>query len=486
MSKKFDPEIVSGSILRSVFKLGWPIILLQLVSGAHGFVDQLLIGNYVSVNGNAGVGVGWQVFLVILVSLSSLFHGMGIMIARYAGRQDSDTVNRIAYEVMLTAFYLAIFIIAPIGYFLAPTLLQWANAEPEVVEHGLPYLRVMFTAAFPLFLMFLLNGAFMSAGDPQTPLKLAVLTTIVNIATSYMFITGAGPFEPMGTVGAALGTCIGPIPSVVIALAYVSKRQAIIGPPDQFTIFPDLDVVKSVAKIGIPAGIQAITLNIGGLVLYKFIGALENSAEAQAAYAICYAQLFSFVTWTGFGLRGATATVMGQNLGAGKADRGVSCVYVSVIIGMLWAAAFGVLYWFFPEFLLGLFGRTEEPTLSIGVNLLRYLAFSGVFVLTALALTGGLQGAGDTKRPMVIAFITQIVILLGICVVFYQLERLTADVIWTAIFISHLTRLVLSFIVFRQAKWRAIKVEIEERSPSPAPLRPITEADAADSTSGAE
>ena len=102
-TKKRSIRRAAGSVFRSVWKLAWPVALLQLVSGMHGFVDQILVGHYVGYAGNAGVGVSWQLFLVILVSLNSLFHGMGIVIARYAGRKEADQVNRVVYEVFLAS-----------------------------------------------------------------------------------------------------------------------------------------------------------------------------------------------------------------------------------------------------------------------------------------------------------------------------------------------------------------------------------------------
>ena len=460
----FDSDIVSGSVVRSVVKLAWPIAITQLIAGIHGIVDQILVGNYVSFHAQAAIGVSWQLFLVIFVFLSSLFHGMNILIARYSGRQDREAINRIAYDVFITSGYLILLFIAPLGYFLSPALLDLVNAEPEVQEHALPYLRILFTASLPLFLMFVLNGAFQSSGNPKIPLYLGILTTIVNVIASYILITGLGPFPELGTAGAAIGTCLGPLPSILIGLILIQRHKVVIGPPERFSIFPDLSVLKAVIRLGLPSGIQAVLLNIGGVALLSFIGSLEESAEAQAAYTICYVQLFSVVTWTGFGLRAACATVMGQNMGAGKNERGKQVVYVGAGLGFLWAAAFGALFWIFPDTLLGFFFVEDVLVLDIGSSLLHFLTFSGVFIAVTLAFTGGLQGAGDTRKPMYIAFISQIVVLLGVCAVYESMGRLSTNVIWTAILVSHMSRLTLTYIMFARGKWDNIKVEIGQKA----------------------
>ncbi len=456
----FDEQLVSGSILRSVWKIAWPVITLNLVNGLHALVDHILVGNFVEAQdnaANAAIGAAWQVFLVLVVFIASVFHGMNVLIARYAGRKDQVRVSKVAYEAFLSAVYVLVCIVAPIGWFIAPHLLDFVEAEPIVQEHALPYLRLLFTCGAPLFLMFMITGAFQAAGDPKTPLKLGILTTILNIVLSFFFIVGVG----MGTVGAALGTLLAPAVTVCIAIALILSKKMIIQPPVRFRLVPDLLVMKTVVQIGIPTGIQGVLLNVGGVLLLRFIGTLPQSAAAQAAYVLCYSQLFAVVTWTSFGLRAAAGTLSGQNLGAEKSERAARCVYTAAGFGFLWASVWASLYWVAPEFLLGLFSVSEGPVLEFGRSLLKYLSFSGIALATALALTGGLQGAGDTKSPMWIAFVSQIVILLGICQIYSMLNMLTPNRVWMAILISHTIRLAFTGLAFRYGKWAEVKVELE-------------------------
>jgi Na+-driven multidrug efflux pump len=258
---------------------------------------------------------------------------------------------------------------------------------------------------------------------------------------------------------------------MLIAFWLIGRHRVVIGFPDRWTFRPDFELLRRVAAVGVPAGIQAVTLNIGGAILIYFINQLKSEAAALSAYVVCYTQLFAVVTWTSFGLRAACATVMGQNIGAGKTARGERAVYIGAGIGFLWAAFFGVIYWTFPSALLSIFGMADvDAVRPIATQLLRFLAFSGVFVSMALAFTGGLQGAGDTKKPMFIAIITQIVILLGACFVALQLERLSTTVIWSFILVSHISRLGLTYAVFFAGKWRDIKVELGD---TPAAVAPV-------------
>ena len=118
-----------------------------------------------------------------------------------------------------------------------------------------------------------------------------------------------------------------------------------------------------------------------------------------------------------------------------------------------------------PRALLGIFDMHEPELLRLGVQLLRYLSISGLFITVALAYTGGLQGTGDTKSPLYISIVSQIVIPLGMCAVIQALRGLNPGDIWLAIVLGHLTRCVLSVARFRQEKWRGIEVDLDPAEP---------------------
>jgi putative MATE family efflux protein len=335
------------------------------------------------------------------------------------------------------------------------------NATQAVQYHAAPYLRILFAFGLPLSAVFLLNTAMQASGDAKTPLVLSVMTTVLNVLLSIVFITGMGPFEPMGTAGAALGTCLAPVPGVIVSLVLILRRKLILHPPPKWTLVPDFSVLKVVASIGIPSGIHAVALNVGGILLYRYIGSLEHSSAAQAAYTICYAQLFSFLTWAALGLRGASSSLMGQNIGAGKASRGKRGVHLATAMGAGWALVWGAIVVAAPQTLLGIFNADDPHVVVYGATLLRYLAVSGIFLAMALAMTGGLIGAGETKKPMWIAIASQIVILLSICQVFEWTGLLSTNTIWFAILVSHVSRFAMTFYAFEHTKWRTTPFEIK-------------------------
>jgi Na+-driven multidrug efflux pump len=134
---------------------------------------------------------------------------------------------------------------------------------------------------------------------------------------------------------------------------------------------------------------------------------------------------------------------------------------VAALIGLAVAMTVGAAFLAIPRTLLGFFGMDEPVVVDLGVQLLGFLSVSGLFVTVALAYTGGLQGTGDTKSPLYISIVSQLVVPLGMCGLIDHFGTLQADHIWLAIVLGHVTRATLSVARFRQGRWRDIEVEVE-------------------------
>ena len=458
--KKLDRSIVEGPIGSAVWKLAWPTVLQNAIGGFQGILDHAMVGHYVGFHGNAAIGVSWQIFLVVIVFISSLFTGMGVLVARFAGANDQEKVDRTVYQAFLTAFALAVLILAPIGYFAAPSLLEMVNATPEVRAEALPYLRTMFLFSIGMLMFFMLGGALRSAGDARTPLYLGIAMTVLNVTLNIVLIRGAGPIPAFGTQGAAMGTVIASMTVSAVALWLILSGRMVIHVPRHASLRPDWQVIRELFRFGLPTGIQGIAMNVGGVLLLRFIGSLEFSAEAQAAYAVGYAELFSLITWTSVGLMGAAAAVAGQNLGAGKPDRSQQAVYLAARFGVMVAGGIGALFLLIPRQLLAIFGLTDPNVVRLGTELLQFLSVSGLFITVALTYTGGLQGTGDTRSPLYITLVSQVILPLGICFAADAMGMLQSTTVWSAILVGHFTRCVLSVARFQQGHWREIAVEL--------------------------
>ena len=457
--RRFDRSIVEGPIARAVWKLAWPTVLQNAIGGLQGIIDHAMVGHYVGYAANAAIGVSWQIFLVIIVFISSLFTGMGVLVARAAGAGDHERVDRVVYQAFLVAVVLSVGVLAPIGYGLAPFLIQLVHASPEVSAEALPYLRTMFLFSIGMLLFFMLGGALRAAGDAKTPLRLGVALTLLNIILNVMLISGAGPIPALGTRGAAVGTVIAGATVSTAALWMILTGRLVVHFQRGMSWKPDWLIIRQLFRFGLPAGLQGVAMNVAGVLLLRFIGSLEHSAEAQAAYAVAYSELFSLITWTSVGLMGAAAAVAGQNLGAGNPERSARAVHLAARMGLGVAGSIAILFVFIPDVLLAIFGIDDPTVVALGTDLLRYLSVSGFFITVALTFTGGLQGTGDTRSPLFITLVSQVAVPLGLCFTLQQAGRLTAAGVWTAILLGHAIRCTLTVWRFEQGKWKTIRVD---------------------------
>jgi MATE family, multidrug efflux pump len=458
----YDRSIVDGPLGPAVWKIAWPTMLTNIIGGLQGIVDHVLVGHLVGFTGNAAIGVSWQIILVVIIFISSLFTGMSVLVTRFAGAGEKDKVDRVVYQAFLTAIFMSLVIMAPIGYFASPWLLDLVNAEAAVKAQALPFLRIMFGFSSGMLVFYMLSGALRSAGDARTPMILGIALTVLNLVLNVVLIRGLGPIPSFGTAGSAMGTVIASGLLAIYSLWKLWSGGWVVSFPRGHGLGPDWTIIKSLFRFGLPAGIQGIAMNIGGVFMLGFIGSLAQSAAAQAAFAVSYTQLFSLITWTSIGLMGAAATVAGQNLGAGNPDRAERAVHLAARYGLAGAAFIGIFFLFLPRQLLAIFGMHDPTVVEIGVELLRVLSVSGLLIAAALTYTGGLQGTGDTKGPLYISIVSQIVVPLGICFVIRQIRTLHPIDIWIAIFVGHATRCVLSVVRFNQGKWRSIAVDIDQ------------------------
>jgi putative MATE family efflux protein len=455
--QKFDRSIVDGPLGRAVWRIAWPTMLQNAIAGLQGIIDHVMVGRYVGYTANAAIGVSWQIIIVVIVFINSLFTGMVVLVARFAGANEREKVNRVVYQALLTALALSA-VMGAVGWVSAPALLDVVNAAPAVQREALPFLRTMFAGIGGMMLFFMLGAAFRAAGDARTPLRLGVALTALTILFNVMLI------PRLGTRGAALGTIASSVIVAAYGLSKLFRRGSVIHFHRGVDLSPDWSIIRSLFRFGLPAGMQGIAMNVAGVLLVRFIGSLEHSAASQAAYAVSYTELFSLITWTSFGLMGAASTIAGQNLGAGKPERAARGVALASRIGLAVAAIVGAAFLLIPGVLLGVFGMTEPLVATIGTQLLRYLSVSGFLVAIALSYTGGLQGTGDTRSPLYISIVSQIVVPIGICAVLQSVRGLHASDIWLAIVLGHFIRATLSVLRFRQGRWRDIVVDIERRA----------------------
>src|SRR5213593_4686382 len=236
--QRFDRSIVEGPIGPAVWRLAWPTMLQNVIAGLQGIIDHVMVGHFVGYTANAAIGVSWQIILVVVVFISSLFTGMAVLVARFAGANQPEKVNRVVYQAFLTAIGLGV-LMGAVGFFAAPALLDVVKAAPEVQRQALPFLRAMFLGIFGMMMFFMLSGAFRAAGDPRTPLRLGVTMTVLTVIFNVVLI----PF--LGTIGAAFGTIASSTTVAVYGVRRLFAPGSVIHFQRGMDMRPDFGIIRS-------------------------------------------------------------------------------------------------------------------------------------------------------------------------------------------------------------------------------------------------
>ena len=284
---------------------------------------------------------------------------------------------------------------------------------------ALPFLRIMFVFSSGMLVFFMLGGALRSAGDARTPMILGVAMTVLNIVLNVVLIRGLGPIPAFGTAGAAMGTCDRVRHSSRStrcgssgAAAGSCRSRAAHG------FGPDWTIIRSLFRFGLPTGIQGIAMNIGGvlmLVVHRLARAERGGAGGvrRLVLAALLAHHVDVGRAHGRG-RGGRRPEPRRRQSGSRRRRPCTSRRASGSAARRSSALF---FLFFPRQLLAIFGMNEPAVVEIGAQLLRVLSVSGLFIAVALTYTGGLQGTGDTKSPLYISIVSQIIVPLGICFV---------------------------------------------------------------------
>src|SRR5688500_4468912 len=130
-------------------------MLTNIIGGLQGIIDHIMVGHFVGFAANAAIGVATQIWIVVIVFINSLFTGMSVLVARFAGAGEEEKVDRTVYQAFLTAMGLSVLVMAPLGYIFAPSLLDLVNATPAVKAEALPFLRIMFLFSSGMLLFYM-------------------------------------------------------------------------------------------------------------------------------------------------------------------------------------------------------------------------------------------------------------------------------------------------------------------------------------------
>jgi len=446
--KGFDKESIIIIMILAI-----PAMIENILQVLIGTVDIYFIGK-IGTEAIASVGMTNQIMNVYISFFLALGVGTTAIVSRNIGANNVENANNAVKQSIIMSLGIGT-IFGIINIVFSKEILLFLGAEDRVIEHGLPYFYSVAVPAVFLCIMMVLSSSLRGGGDTKTPMKVAIVSNIINIVLDYILIFGIFNFKGLGILGAGIATTISRIVGVILLLIKVYDNKTIVHVNlfDKWRI--DKDILRSIVKTGLPAGFEKLIMRLGQLVYGGLI--IKLGTEAYAAHNIAGSiEAFSYLPGMGFGVAGAT--LVGQSLGAKKPDEAKKYGLTSYFLSTGFMVAVGVVFYIFAPFLAGLFSEDLE-VIDLVVKVLRIIALVQPFLCITLVITSALQGAGDTKFPMYSTLIgIWGVRVLGVYILGIKLN-LGLTGVWLAISLDIIVRGIILMIRFTEGKWKDIKVE---------------------------
>lgn len=446
-----EKDFTSGSINRAIVLLSIPMILEMVMESLFAVVDVFFVSR-VGIDAVATVGLTESVVTLVYSLAIGLSMAATAMVARRVGERRPNAAARAAAQSISLAAGLSLGI-SVAGVYFAADILRLMGGTEELIASGVGYTRILLGTNLVIMLLFLINGIFRGAGDAALAMRALWIANGINIVLDPLLIFGLGPFPELGVQGAAVATTIGRGIGVAYQFYHLWRGNGIIRLKAAHFL-PDPLLLRRLAKVGATGAGQFLIASASWIFLMRIIA--RFGSEAVAGYTIAI-RIIVFTILPSWGLANAAATLVGQNLGAGQADRAETSVWRSAFFNMLFLLGVGIVFFIFAEPILRLFN--EEPAvLEAGKTSLRIICVGYVFFAYGMVLSQAFNGAGDTRTPTLINFFCfwVIEIPLGYFLAVSMGWGL-AGVCW-AIAGSETFLAVLAILLFRQGHWKKVDI----------------------------
>ena len=387
--------MIEGKISQKLIFFAFPIFLGNLFQQLYNVVDSLVVGNVLGKEALAAVSsIGSLIFLIIGF-LGGIFVGASVIISQYYGAKDKEMLS-IAVHTTIASSLIAGIIVTIVGIVGAPWVLKLMDTPEDVFADAVTYLRIFFGGGIGIVMYNTCMGIFQAVGDSKRPLYYLIIASVTNVILDILFVA----VYDFGIDGAALATIISQFLSA--ALSFIKLLKV-----DDYhrvnvkKLNIDFTMLKSLVKLGIPAGVQNSVIAFANVVVQANINQFGAAAMAGSG-SFSKLEGFAFLPITSFSI--ALTTFIGQNLGAKQYQRAKEGARFGIIVCISLAEIIGILIWIFAPDLIGIF-NSEPQVIELGV--LRARITSLFFFLLALShcISGILRGAGKTKVPMVVMLI---------------------------------------------------------------------------------
>ena len=389
--------------------MSWPLLITTIANSMVGMTD-LYVAGYLGSQYQAAVGLGEQIIFMFLLFVMATGTGTTAIVSRYWGEGTEDARKQaFSYtaQSLVMALCLGIFL-AAISYFGAHFVLSPFTKSAEVTQLATNYLGIFSLYMIPFSVLCICNAAFRAIGDAKTPLLIVGTFTVLTITGDFLTVLHNWPVADLGIRGIAFSALTASTVASLLALFKLSRSPLSPSLRELNKVVPEM--IKKIAKIGIPSAFQRLAWASSTFVLFFILAHLKNPTEALASWAVGM-RVEGLMFMPVMALSMAVSSIVGQNLGAKQVERAYQAGWkvAGVGIALLTILATGLFLLASPiaHFMCN---NEDTQTIKFVISYLQINALSEPFLALGMILGGAFQGASDTKTPMWITFITNWII----------------------------------------------------------------------------
>jgi putative MATE family efflux protein len=444
-------DYTTAPIGHAVIMLAVPMVMEMAMESIFAVADVFWVA-HLGADAVATVGLTESMLTIIYTAAMGLSIGAMALVARRTGERDPEGASRAAGQSVLLGLALAIGI-AALAAPRAETLLRMMGASDSVVESGHGFTRVMLGGNASVLLLFMLNAVFRGSGDAAIAMRVLWLGNFLNIVLGPCFIFGLGPFPRLGVTGAAVATNLGRGTAVACQLYVLLHGDARVKLARRHLRL-DVSLMRAVLRLSGSGTVQILIGTASYIGLVRILSTFGSGA--LAGYTIGM-RVILFALLPAFGVSNAAATMVGQNLGAGRPDRAEQAVWTATGYNMLFLGGVGVIFLAAARLIAVLFTR-DPVVLSFAVSCLRTVSLGFIFYAAGMVLTQAFNGAGDTWTPTVINLFVFWVWEIPLAWWLSHSAGLGPRGVFIALTVAYSSLAVISAVLFRRGHWKYKKV----------------------------
>jgi putative MATE family efflux protein len=434
-------------IRQQVFSLALPVVLSSLLQRAVGIVDIFLVGG-LGASSIAAVGIA-QIMVFVVMSVSwGINVGVTVLVAQLWGAERKQDAAKAAYQAMLLAVAAA-GLITLLGLTFGGRVAAMLGANAVVQGILSDYTKVIFTFILFTIAINVLAGIMHGTGDTKTPLYATLIVNILHVIVAYPLIYGYLGFSKLGVKGAAIAIAISESIGAAFLFSRSLRKRYII-------VNRTLEIKYTIMmfKLGYPIFIDRLLQNMGSLFFAKVI--LLYGTAVYAAHQVGLAiEAFSFMP--GYGIAVAAATIVGQNLGAGRPADARLSAYEANRLAVILMAVMGLIFFFFPYGLLRAFTGDPE-VIRYGILYMKIVAFAQIPLAVTMVVGGSLRGAGDTGFIMFATIAGMWFVRLPVAALLAAVVKTEIRYVWSVMIVDWLVRMILLLWRYRKESWGRLEI----------------------------